>query len=57
MTLFDLSKGKEVMGTSSSHGKIYDNVKAAAEFWKAQGKVDKVVSPSDAVNPDFINTL
>jgi NitT/TauT family transport system substrate-binding protein len=57
MTLFDLSKGKEVMGTSGSHGKIYDNVKAAAEFWKAQGKVDKVVSPSDAVNPDFINTL
>src|SRR5881275_2638583 len=52
MTVFDLSKGKEVMGTSSNHGKIYDNVKAAAEFWKAQGKVDKVVSPSDAVNPD-----
>jgi NitT/TauT family transport system substrate-binding protein len=57
MTVFDLSKGKEVMGTNSNHGKIYDNVKAAAEFWKAQGKVDKVVSPSDAVNPDFINTL
>jgi NitT/TauT family transport system substrate-binding protein len=57
MTLFDLAKGKEVMGTNSSHGKIYDNVKAAAEFWKAQGKVDKVVNPSDAVNSDFINSL
>src|SRR5438094_5824 len=57
MTLFDLSKGKEVMGTSSSHGKIYDNVKAAAEFWKGQGKIDKVVSPNDAVDPSFINNL
>src|SRR5436309_15690245 len=57
MTLFDLSKGKEVMGTSSSHGKIYDNVKAAAEFWKGQGKVDNVVSPNDAVDPSFINSL
>src|SRR5436189_4103748 len=57
MTLFDLSKGKEVMGTSSSHGKIYDNVKAAAEFWKGQGKVDNVVSPNDAVDPSFINNL
>jgi NitT/TauT family transport system substrate-binding protein len=57
MTLFDLAKGKEVMGTNSNHGKIYDNVKAAAEFWKAQGKVDKVVNPSDAVNSDFINNL
>src|SRR5438093_1083456 len=57
MTLFDLSKGKEVMGTSGSHGKIYDNVKAAAEFWKGQGKVDNVVSPNDAVDPSFINSL
>jgi len=57
MTLFDLSKGKEIMGTSSSHGKIYDNVKAAAEFWKGQGKVDKVVSPNDAIDPSFINSL
>jgi hypothetical protein len=45
------------MGTNSNHGKIYDNVKAAAEFWKAQGKVDKVVAPNDAVNADFINNL
>ena len=57
MNLFDLSKGKEVMGTSSSHGKIYDNVKAAADFWKAQGKIDTTVSPSDAVDPSFINSL
>jgi len=57
MTLFDLSTGKQVIGTSSSHGKIYDNVKAAADFWKAQGKVDAAVNPSDAVDPSFINSL
>src|SRR6202023_3573389 len=57
MTLFDLSTGKQVIGTSSSHGKIYDNVKAAADFWKAQGKIDTVVNPSDAVDPSFINSL
>src|SRR3989442_15163698 len=57
MNLFDLSTGKQVMGTSSSHGRIYDNVKAAADFWKAQGKIDTVVKPSDAVDPSFINSL
>jgi NitT/TauT family transport system substrate-binding protein len=57
MTLFDLSTSKQVIGTSSSHGKIYDNVKAAADFWKAQGKIDTVVNPSDAVDPSFINSL
>src|SRR5216683_5304641 len=44
LTLFDLSTGKQVIGTSSSHGKIYDNVKAAADFWKAQGKIDTAVN-------------
>ncbi len=57
LTLFDLNTGKQVIGTSSSHGKIYDNVKAAADFWKAQGKVDTAVNPSDAVDPSFINSL
>ncbi|HEV2012568.1 MAG TPA: ABC transporter substrate-binding protein [Candidatus Dormibacteraeota bacterium] len=57
LTLFDLSTSKQVMGTSSSHGKIYDNVKAAADFWKAQGKIDTTVNPSDAVDPSFINSL
>jgi len=57
MTLYDLATSKQVMGTSSSHGKIYDNVKAAAEFWKGQGKVDTVVNPNDAVDPSFINSL
>jgi NitT/TauT family transport system substrate-binding protein len=57
MTLFDLSTGKQVIGSSSSHGKIYDNVKAAADFWKAQGKIDTTVNPSDAVDPSFINNL
>ena len=57
MTLFDLSTGKQVIGTSGSHGKIYDNVKAASDFWKAQGKIDTAVNPSDAVDPSFINSL
>jgi len=57
LTLFDLSTGKQVIGTSSSHGKIYDNVKAAADFWKSQGKIDTAVNPSDAVDPSFINSL
>jgi NitT/TauT family transport system substrate-binding protein len=57
MTLFDLTTGKQVIGTSGSHGKIYDNVKAAADFWKAQGKIDTAVNPSDAVDPSFINSL
>ena len=57
LTLFDLATGKQVMGTSSNHGKIYDNVKAAADFWKTQGKVDTTVNPSDAVDPSFINSL
>ncbi len=57
MTLFDLSTGKQVMGTGSSHGKIYDNVKAAADFWKGQGKIDTSVNPADAVDPSFINSL
>jgi NitT/TauT family transport system substrate-binding protein len=57
LTLFDLATGKQVMGTSSNHGKIYDNVKAAADFWKTQGKVDTTVNPSDAVDPSFINGL
>lgn len=57
MTLFDVAKGKEIMGTNSSHGKIYDNVKAAADFWKAQGKIDTTVNPTDAVDSSFINSL
>ena len=57
MTLYDLPTSKQIIGTSSSHGKIYDNVKAAAEFWKGQGKVDTIVNPNDAVDPSFINSL
>jgi NitT/TauT family transport system substrate-binding protein len=57
MTLYDLNTGKQIIGTSSSHGKIYDNVKAAADFWKGQGKIDTTVNPSDAVDPSFINSL
>src|SRR3989454_11215676 len=57
LTLFDLKKGKEIMGTKSAPGKINDNVKAAGDFWKAQGKIDSPVKPADAVNADFINSL
>jgi NitT/TauT family transport system substrate-binding protein len=57
MTLYDLATGKQIIGSSGNHGKIYDNVKAAAEFWKGQGKVDTVVNPNDAVDPSFINSL
>jgi len=57
LQLFDLAKGKEVMGTAASPGKIYDNVKAAADFWKTQGKIDTTVNPKDAVDPSFINSL
>jgi len=57
MTLYDLATGKQIIGTSSNHGKIYDNVKAAADFWKTQGKIDTTVNPNDAVDPSFINSL
>ena len=57
LQLFDLSKSKEVMGTPSNHGKIYDNVKAAAQFWKDQGKVPQVVDPNKAVDSSFIISI
>jgi NitT/TauT family transport system substrate-binding protein len=57
MTLYDLNTGKQIIGTTSSHGRIYDNVKAAADFWKTQGKIDTTVNPSEAVDPSFINSL
>src|SRR5947207_11793803 len=57
LTLFDLKTGKTIMGTKSAPGKINDNVKAAGDFWKSQGKIDSPVKPVDAVNPDFINSL
>jgi NitT/TauT family transport system substrate-binding protein len=57
IAMYDLNMGKQIMGTSSSHGKIYDTVKAAADFWKSQGIVDTTVNPTDAVDPSFINSL
>ena len=57
IAMYDLSTGKQIMGTSSSHGKIYDTVKAAADFWKAQGSIDAVVNLNDAIDPSFINSL
>ena len=57
MTIFDLSAAKQLMGTAGNHGKIYDNVKAAADFWKQQNAISSEVNPSDAVNPSFINSL
>lgn len=57
MTIFDLPAAKQLMGTAGNHGKIYDNVKAAADFWKQQNAISSEVNPSDAVNPSFINSL
>jgi NitT/TauT family transport system substrate-binding protein len=57
IAMYDLTMGKQIMGTSSSHGKIYDTAKAAADFWKAQGKVDAVMNLNDAIDPSFINSL
>ena len=57
MTIFDLSAAKKIMGTASNHGKIYANVKAAADFWKQQGAISSEVNPDNAVNPSFINSL
>jgi NitT/TauT family transport system substrate-binding protein len=54
MTVFGLNEAKTIMGTSSSHGKIYANVKAATSFWKEQGKISSEVDPDKAVNPTFI---
>jgi len=57
MTLFDLSAAKQIMGTASNHGKIYTNVKAAADFWKEQNAITSEVNPDNAVDPSFINSL
>jgi ABC-type nitrate/sulfonate/bicarbonate transport system substrate-binding protein len=57
IAMYDLPTGKQIMGTSSGHGKIYDTAKAAADFWKAQGKVDAVMNLNDAIDPSFINSL
>lgn len=54
MTIFGLSDAKTVMGTSSSHGKIYANCQAAADFWKQQGKTSGAVNCSTAIDPSFI---
>src|SRR6202165_2941533 len=57
IAMYDLTMGKQIMGTSSSHGKIYDTAKAAADFWKAQGTVDAVVNLNDAIEPSFLKRL
>jgi NitT/TauT family transport system substrate-binding protein len=57
IAMYDLKTGKTIMGTSSAHGKIYETAKAAADFWKALGKVDSVMNVNDAFDPSFINSL
>ena len=57
MTIFDLPAAKQIMGTANNHGKIYTNVKAAADFWKQQNAISSEVNPDSAVNPSFINSL
>jgi NitT/TauT family transport system substrate-binding protein len=55
MTIFGLSDAKTIMGSTSSHGKIYDNCQAAADFWKQQGKTSSAVNCSNAIDPTFID--
>jgi len=55
MTIFGLSDAKTVMGSSSSHGKIYANCQAAADFWKQQGKTSSAANCSTAIDPTFID--
>ncbi|HEX3629807.1 MAG TPA: ABC transporter substrate-binding protein [Candidatus Dormibacteraeota bacterium] len=55
MTVFGLSDAKTVMGTSSSHGKIYANCQAASDFWKQQGTISSSANCSSAIDPTFIN--
>jgi NitT/TauT family transport system substrate-binding protein len=57
MTIFGLSDAKTIMGTSSSHGKIYANCQAAADFWKQQGKTSSAVNCSNAIDPTFIDNV
>jgi NitT/TauT family transport system substrate-binding protein len=54
MTIFGLNDAKTIMGTASSHGKIYTNCQAAADFWKQQGSISKAVDCSNAIDPSFI---
>jgi NitT/TauT family transport system substrate-binding protein len=53
--LMDLAQGKQFMGSKSHPGKIFDRTKEAAQFWKDDGKVQRVVSPDKAVDPSFIS--
>jgi NitT/TauT family transport system substrate-binding protein len=55
MTIFGLSDAKTIMGTSGSHGKIYANCQAAADFWQQQGKTSSAVNCSNAIDPSFID--
>jgi NitT/TauT family transport system substrate-binding protein len=54
MTIFGLNDAKTIMGSSSSHGKIYANCQAAADFWKQQGSISSEVDCGKAIDPTFI---
>jgi ABC-type nitrate/sulfonate/bicarbonate transport system substrate-binding protein len=53
--LMDLAQSKQFMGTSTHPGKIYDRTTEAAQFWKDNGTVQRVVSPDKAVDPGFLS--
>lgn len=55
--LFNLADGKQFMGSKDHHGKIYDNTREAATFWKDQGKVQSAVDPAKAVDPGFLSSI
>ena len=57
MTIYGPSDAKQIMGTRSSPGKINSLVQDAGQFWKAEGKISNPVSPSNAVNPDFVASM
>jgi NitT/TauT family transport system substrate-binding protein len=57
LTLLDANAGRQLMGTSKKHGRLYSDVKAAGQFWKEQGKVTNPVEADRAIKPDFLATL
>jgi NitT/TauT family transport system substrate-binding protein len=54
MKIFGPSDGKQIMGSSSTDGKMYTNCKAAADFWKQQGKVTSAVNCANVIDTSFI---
>jgi NitT/TauT family transport system substrate-binding protein len=53
--LYDLPENRVFMGTKQKPGPLYQTVKDAIEFWRAQGKlVWKDVTPEDVLDPSLL---